>query len=441
MSAVSATTIASHVPPLPRLSDIHALAYVGMSAFVDRMKAMGKRLSGRWTAYEESDNQSPAYGSPPAYVSRRRVVPVSVLSMVIVICAVGVVLLTRSHSVGRLIESHAGSAAAEAATLTSTQLEALPARRISNGTQPLAVTLSAPPAPGSPTPTLHPVVAGTWSTVGNSEVFTPVSTLLPCSSYTLTVWADTIATGHSRLGKRQTIGLNVDCPGVSALQQALARLGYMGAAFHPLYDVHLPRGRETRREAAVNAFHPPRGVLVPDPSDAPPVQTGRLDETTKGALTVYQSNHGLEATGEPNYATWISLLAAETDYRRDPHPYTWVTVSESLPETLEVHMGHHVAFSTPANTGVPGAETAQGVFPIYSRLTSTTMSGEDVDGTKYKVEDVPWVNYFNGGDAVHGYPRESYGFPQSNGCVELPIEAAHTVFGMLQLGDIVDVMG
>jgi lipoprotein-anchoring transpeptidase ErfK/SrfK len=69
------------------------------------------------------------------------------------------------------------------------------------------------------------------------------------------------------------------------------------------------------------------------------------------------------------------------------------------------------------------------------------MSGEDVDGTKYKVEDVPWVNYFNGGDAVHGYERGSYGFPQSNGCVELPIAAAHTVYGMLALGDIVDVEG
>jgi lipoprotein-anchoring transpeptidase ErfK/SrfK len=55
------------------------------------------------------------------------------------------------------------------------------------------------------------------------------------------------------------------------------------------------------------------------------------------------------------------------------------------------------------------------------------------------VPDVPWVNYFNGGDAVHGYPRAAYGFPQSNGCVELPIETAQTVFGMLSIGDIVEV--
>jgi len=88
---------------------------------------------------------------------------------------------------------------------------------------------------------------------------------------------------------------------------------------------------------------------------------------------------------------------------------------------------------------VPGAETAQGIFPIYSRFVSTTMTGTDVDGTKYTVPDVPWVNYFNGGDAVHGYPRASYGFPQSNGCVELPIEAAARVYPMLKVGDIVEV--
>jgi peptidoglycan hydrolase-like protein with peptidoglycan-binding domain len=345
---------------------------------------------------------------------------------------------------GGLLSSGSASAASPmtpAAPLPPTRLLALPPRTIVNGTAPLIVTLSGSPASGSPVPMLRPAVAGAWATAGDSTVFTPTSTLEPCSTYTLTVWAGTTANAHAPLGKRQTIALKVGCPPIAGLQQALARLGYVGAAFHPLYDVHIASGRETRHEAAEHAFRPPRGALVPDPSNAPTIETGQLDETTKGALTVYQSDRGLEATGEPNYPTWASLLASETVDRRASHPYTWVTVTESSPETLDVHIGDRVAFSTPANTGVPGAETAQGIFPIYSRLASTTMSGEDVDGTKYKVEDVPWVNYFNGGDAVHGYERASYGFPQSNGCVELPIEAAHTVYGMLALGDIVDVEG
>ncbi len=260
--------------------------------------------------------------------------------------------------------------------------------------------------------------------------------------YALTVWARTSSSGHAAARAQTDVQ---PARGVPADRRACSRRSRAWAisarSFTRCYDVHYRAGPETRREAAEHAFHPPRGGLVPDPSDAPPAQMGELDATTRGALEVYQADRGLEATGEPNSATWASLLYDVTNNRRDHQPYTWVSVSESLPETLDVHRGHRVVFTTPVNTGVPGAETELGIFPIYARYVSTTMSGTDVDGTKYDVPDVPWVNYFNGGDAVHGYPRASYGFPQSNGCVELPIEAAHTVFGMLAIGDIVEVNG
>jgi hypothetical protein len=393
---------------------------------------MGGRLLGR-IGRRGAPESSTGHGF------RARVAPVTAVLVVLALgVAVAALLLAGHHDP---LGSRAASASVPAAPLPATHVVALPSRKIANGTKPLSVVLSAPAAASSPPPTLRPAVAGTWATVGNAEVFTPVSTLEPCSTYTLTVWANTVATGHSRLGHRKTLGLQVACPPIAGLQQALARLGYLGASFRPQYTVQIPPGPETRREAAVHAFHPPRGRLAPHPSSAPQVEMGHLDEVTKGALTVYQSARDLQPTGEPDYTTWASLLSSEVADRRDPKPYTWVSVTESLPETLEVHRGDHVAFSTPANTGVPGAETAQGTFPIFSRFVSTTMSGTDVDGTKYVVPDVPWVNYFNGGDAVHGYSRASYGFPQSNGCVELPIEAAHTVFGMLSLGDMVQVTG
>ncbi len=356
--------------------------------------------------------------------------------LVVALAGAAAVVLIHGSSVGNALGTRQANAAATA-PLPPTQLLGLPSHELRNGTKALIVLLSGSPAAGSPPPTLEPALAGSWAVVGDEEVFTPTSTLEPCSSYALTIWATTTATGHARLGRRRTIALNVACPPVAGLQQALARLGYLGASFHSLYGVRIPAGAETRREAAIHAYHAPRGVLAPDPSDAPPVRMGQLDATTRGALEVYQEDNGLEVTGEPNRSTWASLLFALSTNRRDHHPYTWVSVSESLPETLEVHRGDRVALSTPANTGVPGAETEQGIFPIYSRFVSTTMSGTDVDGTKYVVPDVPWVNYFNGGDAVHGYPRASYGFPQSNGCVELPIETAQSVFGMLQIGDIV----
>ncbi|MHB8242059.1 MAG: L,D-transpeptidase family protein [Solirubrobacteraceae bacterium] len=385
----------------------------------------------------------PGSGQQPA--RRRRLIPVSVAAVLLIAGAVAIALAHDSNLLGSRSASAATPSTASTPTappavpLPPTKLAAVPGHAIANGSDPIVVALTAPVDAASPPPTLRPEVAGSWSVVGDSEVFTPVSTLQPCSSYTLTIWSRTASTAHAPLGKRRTVGLNVACPPLAAAQQALAKLGYLGASFKARYTVTLPAGAESRREAAVHAFHPPRGALVPHPSNAPAVALGQLDETTRGALTVYQSEHGLEETGEPNRDTWSSLLSALSANRRNPDPYTWVSVSESIPETLEVHRGAHVVLSTTANTGVPGAETAQGIFPIYSRLVSTTMTGTDPDGTKYVAPDVPWVNYFNGGDAVHGYPRSSYGTPQSNGCVELPIETAQRVFGMLRLGDVVEV--
>jgi peptidoglycan hydrolase-like protein with peptidoglycan-binding domain len=286
---------------------------------------------------------------------------------------------------------------------------------------------------------LSPSITGKWTTVGDYESFTPKSTLEPCSTYTLTVWAGTTAAGKLPLGKRRTLTLRVACPSTLALQQSLARLGYLPYTLHSRYNQNSGGGPETRSVAAHYLYHPPEGPLDPNVPHAPGLSYSNMDPTTRGAVMVFQSVHGLSPTGTPDSSTWASLLAAGTLGHDNPHPYTFVTVSESIPETLEVHRGHHVVLTTPANTGVAGAETERGTFPIYSRLTSTTMTGTNPDGSKYSDPGVPWVNYFNGGDAVHGFPRGSYGSPQSNGCVELPIGTAGQVFPLLAIGDLVIV--
>jgi len=47
--------------------------------------------------------------------------------------------------------------------------------------------------------------------------------------------------------------------------------------------------------------------------------------------------------------------------------------------------------------------------------------------------------YFNGGDALHGFVRPGYGYPQSLGCVEMTYSAAATVFPYTPIGTLVDV--
>ena len=51
------------------------------------------------------------------------------------------------------------------------------------------------------------------------------------------------------------------------------------------------------------------------------------------------------------------------------------------------------------------------------------------------------VSYFNGGDAVHYFPRGGYGYNQSLGCVELPWRQAAWACPYLTYGSLVTVIG
>lgn len=320
-----------------------------------------------------------------------------------------------------------------------TLLTGLPLAGVSDGSRGVAIRLNARPALDTARPTLSPATAGRWTDVGPYEFFRPHSTLEPCSTYTMTIPAGTAAEGHHKLGTARVVTFKVACPGIAAVQQALARLNYLPYTLHGFVGAS-STARLTRAEAAQRAFAPPaNGKLRPNVADAPPLTIGAVDPTTTGAMQVFEGDHGLPLSTVPTQQLWVELLSDETLGKPNPRPYTWVTVSKVIPETLEVHENGRIALKSLTNTGVPGADTTPGIFPIYIRYVATTMIGTNVNGSHYDDPGVPWVNYFNGGDAVHGYIRPSYGTPQSNGCVELPIATAQAVYNMLQLGDLVIV--
>jgi lipoprotein-anchoring transpeptidase ErfK/SrfK len=68
------------------------------------------------------------------------------------------------------------------------------------------------------------------------------------------------------------------------------------------------------------------------------------------------------------------------------------------------------------------------------------MRGTNPDGSTY-ADPVSWVSYFSAGEAVHYFPRGSYGFPQSLGCVELPYTQAEQVWPYMTYGTLVTVTG
>jgi lipoprotein-anchoring transpeptidase ErfK/SrfK len=159
----------------------------------------------------------------------------------------------------------------------------------------------------------------------------------------------------------------------------------------------------------------------------------------KGALMRFQDVHNLPTTGQIDATTWHAIVAAARANAIDPTPYTYVTVSQTQPESLTLYIDDYAFFTTAVNTGISVAPTANGTFPVYLRYTTTTMSGTLPDGKAYHDPDIPWVSYFNGGDALHGFIRDAYGYPQSLGCVEMTFAHAAIVWPHTPIGTLVTV--
>lgn len=225
---------------------------------------------------------------------------------------------------------------------------------------------------------------------------------------------------------------------VLRLQQLLAQTGYLPLRFVPLQ----PRRQPTPTFASPLTLRP--GIWSWRFSHTPKTlralwRPGQYTVAVQGAVMTFEYVHGMTTDGVAGPAVWKALLKDARHGRRDPHPYSYVYVSQALPERLTLWKNGRTALVTPANTGIPQAPTQPGTWPVYLRFISTTMSGTNPNGTHYSDPGVPWVSYFHGGDAVHGFLRASYGFPQSLGCVELPYAQAKVAFGDMTYGTLVTV--
>ncbi len=308
---------------------------------------------------------------------------------------------------------------------------------------PITLTLSKPvdQALGSARPPVSPVTPGAWHTV---------------NSHTIVFRPEGYGYG---LGARVTIGLpngvklvggqqsgapdagtwTVPAGSTLRLQQLLSLLGYLplrfsyrgsGAALTP----------QAQEAAAVN---PPAGTFSWRYGNVPSAlrslwQPGASGVMTRGALMSFQNDHGLTPDGVAGAATWRALIGAAIAGHPSSFGYTFVSVNERSQSLSLWHNGHNV-LSTPVNTGIASAPTATGTFPVYEHISSGTMSGTNPDGSRYSDPGVPWISYFNGGDALHGFYRAQYGFPQSLGCVEMPVDTAGKVWPYTPVGTLVHV--
>ncbi|UTV82030.1 L,D-transpeptidase family protein [Acidithiobacillus sp. YTS05] len=252
--------------------------------------------------------------------------------------------------------------------------------------------------------------------------------------------------------------------------QKLARYGYV----HVVYGSYMERYGAVRTVAAWDVAVPHK---LQDLSNRwgysalnPEFRSGVIQfERASKILPV----NGI-SRGRVNATLIARLEAGHIPY--NPYPFQWVEVrKDHHPEQLRIwqvppsaagdlHWKGRWGYHSVVNTGVLQS-TPDGSWPVYQRLADTTMHGTfpiritktkylslspDQRGhyhghlvywQRYVAPNVRFVNYFYDGRAIHFYPRKTYGWPQSAGCVEMPYQNAKHLFHLLHYGDLVSVVG
>jgi hypothetical protein len=322
-----------------------------------------------------------------------------------------------------------------------------------DGAFPIVVSFSVPVAARSPKPQLRPQVPGNWSVRGNSLVFTPTTPFAPSTQVTVTV------PGGSA-GIRSATGAVLSAPvtqqfttsgyGQLALAEMLAEQGYLPMTFSPTNN-------GATKAAATMAGFAPAGLTAAGEAYDPPAGTFNWDSgypsmlqrmwnpnqpnvILRGAVMAFKSQHNMAINGSLTPQFWQALILAQQRGEQNKNGYTYAVASKRLPETLTIYHNGRFVMRSLTNTGIPVAPTVNGTFPVFARYRYQIMTGTNPGGSHY-ADPVSFVSDFNGGDAVHYFPRGGYGYEQSLGCVELPYNAAENAYTYLTYGSLVTVTG
>ena len=385
-------------------------------------------------------SKSPA--TPPSS-RRQKGWPIAIALLAVVVTGAGVTALIVRGPTARALASPTTTAANAVLAAANSGPLTVVSMTPANGTTQIpsdatiSVQFSVPLSAHSPTPSLTPAVAGTWQIV-TPDTFTFVASapFVPLATETVSVPAGdagVVSAAGMRLAQPSSAQFTVAAGSTLRLQQLLAQLGYLPVSFTPARPLTAPQESAQAQEGAF-------GWRWSEPASLESLwSVGTTNQITKGAVMAYQSQHNMKTDGLAGPAVWEQLLADVAAGTMDPAPYDYVFVSKSLPETTTVYSNGAAVYATRANTGVAAAPTDSGTFPVYIRYKVTTMSGTNPDGSKYSDPGIPWVSYFNGGDALHGFVRSSYGTPQSVGCVEMPPANAAVVYPLTPIGTLVTV--
>ncbi|HSO00459.1 MAG TPA: L,D-transpeptidase, partial [Candidatus Nanopelagicales bacterium] len=139
----------------------------------------------------------------------------------------------------------------------------------------------------------------------------------------------------------------------------------------------------------------------------------------------------------PASEAWLSLRDLGRPRVSPPPPEVdadagerWIDV-DLASQTLVAYEGPRPTFATLVSTGKgrkgSANATPPGTFRVWAKLLTSDMDNlEDESASRYyRMEDVPWVQYFSKGVGLHGaFWHRSFGRVRSHGCVNLaPLDA------------------
>jgi lipoprotein-anchoring transpeptidase ErfK/SrfK len=373
---------------------------------------------------------------------------VVLVSVAAVLVAGGLFLVTRSTS-----NPHSGSngAAKGGGSRSHTGAHSVPfsltATKPAPGAQnvppntTISVTFSKPVSLRMSTLVLKPAVAGAWvQTSPTTLSYSLDSPLIPSSQEVLTIPGGTGGvrdTTGATLAATQTVTFGVAAGDTLRLQQLLAQLNFLPLAFTPTGPTPA-KADLAADQAGAFAWRWPG---MPDALTSQWTQ-GASNMITKAAVEAFETQNGLGVDGLPGPAVWTALINDTINGKVSATPYVYVLVNKVLPQNLTLwNNGVAQYVGIPVNTGAPGADTVDGTYAVFEHVRFSEMKGTNPDGSTYDDPNVPYASYFNGGDALHGFIRGSYGSPQSNGCVEMTYANAAQVWPLTPIGTLVTVVG
>ena len=347
---------------------------------------------------------------------------------------------TRSESGSPRSARHAGAAGRGGGLTLVSSVPSAGAQRVATDTT-ISVSFSEPMELGTVRPTLSPQIAGTWVLAAPDTLsYRLVSPLIPGTQETVTVPGGTHglpAKDGDTLASSVSLRFGVAGGDVLRVQQLLAEEGYLPLNFVP--SARAPARSELARDE--------RGSFRWRWSTLPTQLTSQWSQGSENVITTaaiesFQSQNGLGVDGQPGPAFWAALINDFVNHKTDPSTYVYVLVNKALPENLTLwNDGQAQYVGVPVNSGAPGADTTDGTFVVFEHVRYSDMKGTNPDGTTYNDPNVPYASYFNGGDALHGFLRATYGSPQSNGCVEMSYADAALVWPLTPVGTLVTVVG